>query len=218
METGISIANQFTPDINIQNREAFLKSFDVPPSKVDKAQGYDTMPISALENELDQTYLGLWKTENFRHQVIANEIVGSIDLHVYDPTVKTWIVRTGCAAVMIRQKSGAALTDIGEKIKNGLVMDFPKLSTMCLKAAAKTLGKKFGRDLNRKFEDGYETVYTDEINFNAVLDDVTNRLTSCKRVEELGALWTEYPDLQENPKFKKLFNQFKMKIQYGAAA
>lgn len=215
----LSIAGQFTPDINVQNREAFLKSFDTPPATVQKVQGYDTMPISALETELDETYLGLWKTDNFSFQVIANEIVGTIQLHVYDPTVKTWITRTGCASVMIRQSSGAQITDIGAKIKNGLVMDFPKLSTMCLKAAAKTLGKKFGRDLNRKFEDGYEEKYTHEAEVAALLDELQAKFKACETLQDLGVIWKSYPQFENNSAAKKLFNSAKMKInakQHGA--
>ncbi len=212
MEQQISIAGQFSPDINIQNREAFLKSFDVKPHKVEKVQGYDTMPISALEKTLDETYLGLWKTDTFSYQVIANEIVGTILLHVYDPTVKTWITRIGCASVMIRQTSGAQITDISAKIKNGLVMDFPKLSTMCLKAAAKTLGKKFGRDLNRKFEDGYDTVYSDEIELGNVIADLKAKIDCCHTAAELLAVWNENETLHTNTAAKRLFNSAKMKI------
>lgn len=216
METEIAIKKHFAPSVDIQARENFLKSFDTQPRKIDKAQGYETVPISALETELDQTYMGLWKTDNFTHQVIANEIVGSIQIHVYDPSIKAWITRTGCASVMIRQTKDAQITDIGAKIKNGLVMDFPKLATMCLKAAAKTLGKKFGRDLNRKFEDSYNPVYSDEIALAAIIESVVPKINECKDLRALGALWVEYPDLQENQRFIKLFNQHKMKLQYAA--
>ena len=156
--------------------------------------------------------MGIWKTDNFRHHVIANEIVGTIDLHVYDPTIKTWITRSGNASVMIRQASGSALTDIGAKIKNGLVMDFPKLSSMCLKAAAKTLGKKFGRDLNRKWEDSYEDIYSQQIELGGVMDEIKEKLLTATSTAQLVAIWNEYPDLHDNTAAKKFFNRQKISI------
>lgn len=200
---------------NIQAREAFIKDqLNIRPERTEAKDGIETVPISVLENDLDEIYLGLWKTENFRFQVIANEIVGTIDLHVFDPQAKVWIIRSGSAAVMIRQKKDSEITDIGSKIKNGLMMDFPKLETMCLKAAAKRLGKKFGRDLNRKFEDEYETRYSNEMAVDEVRADVEAKLNNCKSKEELTAAWAEYPDLHNNPRFAKLFTSQKQKLAF----
>lgn len=201
--------------LNIQAREAFIKEqLNSRPEKTDEKDGIETVPISVLENDLDEVYLGLWKTENFRFQVIANEIAGTIDLHVFDPQAKVWIVRSGSAAVMIRQKKDSEITDIGAKIKNGLMMDFPKLETMCLKAAAKRLGKKFGRDLNRKFEDDYEPRYTNEMAVDEVRADVEVKMNNCKTKEELAAIWAEYPSYHENPRFKKIFSSMKAKLSF----
>ena len=197
---------------SIKMREEFVKRLDEKPTKIDKAQGFDTLPISALEHELDEIYMGIWKTDNFRYQVIANEIVGTINLHVFDPTLKTWLTRSGSAAVMIRQKSGADITDIGAKQKNALVMDFPKLETMCLKKAAKSLGKRFGRDLNRKFEDDYNELYTNEIEFNAILEPLTNAVNECNTMEELLKIWNDNKDMQSNSNFKKVFSSRKLKL------
>ena len=212
MQTQLTTQTQYQPDINIQNREQFLKSLDEAPKKIDKAQGHETVPISTLEATLDEVYMGIWKTDNFRHQVIANEIVGTLDLHVFDPTIKAWITRSGNASVMIRQAAGSSLTDIGAKIKNGLVMDFPKLSSMCLKAAAKTLGKKFGRDLNRKWEDSYEDVYTQQIELGGVMDELKEKLSMATTTADLVQIWNEYPDLHNNNAAKKFFNRQKISI------
>lgn len=215
-----SAARGIQPDIppeplNIQARESFIKEqLNIRPEKTDSKDGIETVPISVLENDLDEVYLGLWKTENFRFQVIANEIVGTLDLHVFDPQAKIWIIRSGSAAVMIRQKKDSELTDISAKIKNGLMMDFPKLETMCLKAAAKRLGKKFGRDLNRKYEDEYETRYSNEFAVDEVRADVEAKLNNCKSKEELTAAWAEYPELHSNPRFAKLFTSQKQKLAF----
>lgn len=206
-----------TPEpLNIQARESFIKEqLNIRPERTEEKDGIQTVPISVLENDLDEVYLGLWKTENFRYQVIANEIVGTIDLHVFDPQAKMWIIRSGSAAVMIRQKKDSEITDIGSKIKNGLMMDFPKLETMCLKAAAKRLGKKFGRDLNRKFEDEYETRYSNEFAVDEVRADVEAKFNAIKSADELAKVWNEYPELQANPRFKKLFTSKKQALAYA---
>ena len=215
MQTELTTKDHYAPTIDIKMREEFLKRLDDAPEKVDKAQGYDTVPISTLETTLDEVYMGLWETKNFRHQVIANEIVGTIELSVFDPSAKTWLTRTGGASVMIRKQKDADIQDIGKKIKNGLVMDFPKLHSMCLKAAAKTLGKKFGRDLNRKWEDSYEDVYSQQIDYAAVEDEVIRKMNDCTTIDELKAVYEQYPHLKENKQFKKVFSSKKTQLNYG---
>lgn len=119
--------------------------------------------IGTTERKLDEIFSGLWKAENFRYQVIANEIVGSIDLHYFHPTAKMWIVRTGAAAAMIQMKSkdkggSGDITEIRDKITNTLTKDFPHLKAECIKNAAKSIGTYFGRDLNRGEMPDYETL------------------------------------------------------------
>lgn len=210
--------------IDIQQREKWLASMNTPPEKTAKQQDYknipdksdfDTIPIGILENSLDEVYMGLWKTHTPTYQVVANEIIGTLTLEVFDPTARTWISRVGAGAVTIRQKKDASITDIGSKIKTALQMDFPKLYSMCLKNAAKTLGKRFGRDLNRKFEDIYEPVYSNEIELNSVLDELTAKLNAATTMPELGEIWASYPQFKDNTAAKKLFTSRKTQLAYG---
>ena len=118
------------------------------------------LPISYVENKLDELYYGAWNTKNFQIQVVANEIIGWLDLEVYNAPTQSWITRTGCASVQIQFKSiekggSGNITHIEDKITNTLVKDFPHLKAECIKNACRSLGKAFGRDLNRKFEDEY---------------------------------------------------------------
>lgn len=114
------------------------------------------LPISFVEMTLDEMFFGLWQTVNFRTKVVGNEISGEIDLMVFHPVIEQWITRTGAAATMIRQQKGAGITEIEKKIHNALEMDYPHLKADCIVNAARSLGKLFGRDLNRKFEDMYK--------------------------------------------------------------
>lgn len=141
---------------SLENFQRLLNQY--PPKaeiKVNKqANNSEYLPINVVERVLDELYSGLWEVVNFRTQVIANEIVGSLELRVYHPTAKVWLTRTGAAAVMIQIKRDAALA-VENKIVNTLSKDFPHLKAECLKNAAKSLGVRFGRALNRGADDEY---------------------------------------------------------------
>ncbi len=120
----------------------------------------DDLPISYVEMTLDELYFGLWETVNFKSQLITNEVVGSLELRVFHPITQQWISRTGTASIQImvdrvpdgvtgQEKNRWAL-DPSNKKSNALDMAYPKLKAECTKNAAKSLGKIFGRDLNRK--------------------------------------------------------------------
>ena len=130
------------------------------PEQVKKhKEGFQYMPIGVMETMADQLFFGLWQTTDFKYQVVANEIIGSITLEAFHPVAHTWIKRIGVGAVMIRQKSNSALTDIDSKYKNALVMDFPHLKAECFKNALMGFGNKFGRNLRRDFWEEYDSLY-----------------------------------------------------------
>lgn len=119
-------------------------------------KGFDYLPASFMQMELDEIFLGLWSWEVRSIQVVANEILIQGDLRVFHPITGQWIVRSGVGAAIIRQKKDSAITDIDGKIKDAITMDLPHAETDAFKNAAKKLGKRFGRDLNRKFVDEYD--------------------------------------------------------------
>jgi hypothetical protein len=151
IETARIKLQQFT---KLLNREP-----DQSELRVNKfANNSKYLPVSFIEMALDEYFFGLWNIENFKYQVIANEIVGDLELVVYHPTSLTWIRRSGAGSVQIKTKRESDPMDINNKIQNTLVMDFPKLKAECLKNAAKSFGKLFGRDLNRKDTDDYNPI------------------------------------------------------------
>lgn len=126
-----------------------------------------TVVISHIEMTLDELFFGRWSTVDFKWSAITNEVQGSLELHVVHPITGETIVRTGAASVVItvdkvpdevkdnqQQKNRWAL-DPSNKKSNALDLAFPKLKAECLKNAAQSLGKIFGRDLNRKNRDFY---------------------------------------------------------------
>lgn len=141
-------------------------------------KGYRYLPISFLEMKLDEMFYGLWSVENFRFHVIANEVVGAIDLKVYFSTANEWIIRTGAASVPIQMRSKSKggsgdLTDVNQKYPNALVKNFPALKASCFRNACLSLGKSMGRDLNRELEDEYSPI----IDFNIVEKSQENNIT-----------------------------------------
>jgi len=124
-----------------------------------------TILISHIEMLLDEYFFGEWDTENFKCEQIGNEVVASIDLLVLNPVTLRMKRRVGAAAITIMvDKAPDGLTqhdrnmwalDMSNKKSNALDMGFPKLKAECLKNAANSLGKLFGRDLNRKKQDNF---------------------------------------------------------------
>lgn len=127
-----------------------------------------TLVISHVEMGLDELFLGHWRTQNFTWSAIANEVQGSLELVVKHPVSGWEITRIGAASVIImvdkvpddikdnpQARNEWALNPSNKKA-NALDLAFPKLKSECLKNAALSLGRIFGRDLNRKNKDIYQ--------------------------------------------------------------
>ena len=125
-----------------------------------------TLVISHVETTLDEMFFGHWRTENFKWERMANEVVGSIDLVVIHPISGYELRRSGAASIIIMVDRAPQNLDNVERNRwalnadnkkpNALDLAFPKLKTECIKNAALSLGKLFGRDLNRKNFDVYK--------------------------------------------------------------
>jgi hypothetical protein len=172
------------------------------------------VPISHIQTLLDQLFFGLWQTKNFNYKVIGNELVGSIELFVYHPVIKEWLVRTGVSATQIRQSKGAQITDINSKIKNALEMDAPHLYADCIKSACKTLGPAFGRDLNRDFVDNYRSLLSEHINKNVYnVKEVEQQVKKISDRLELLNLWDSNPIWQSDEEIISIFEERKRDIE-----
>lgn len=163
---------------------------DPPDSELDKTPDgkAKTLPISFVEMNLDELFLGLWETENFTWSAITNEVQGSLELVVTHPITGQKIKRTGAASIVITvdsltddEKKGMskparnlyALNPENKK-PNALDLGFPKLKAECVKNAAQSLGKIFGRDINRKKADKFQPIYKtlSDAGFSALLERI----------------------------------------------
>ena len=162
-------SQQLATLLNSEPEKQFLKT----------RSGFSYLPISYIQTKLDEIFgIGLWGFTEPKIMIVANEMVGTVELSFFHPVANTWVKRAGIASVMIRQNKGADITDISAKIKNSLEMDAPHLLTDCIKNAVKSLGKVFGRDLNREFVDSYDSSTAVEI-------DGENHTLSLPKLPEL---------------------------------
>ena len=212
IDSSKELQNSTQPDIQVKAREEWLKRFDAAPERIEKYSGASYVPISVVEHSLNQDYMGLWSLDTPTYQVVANQIVGTAVLHVFDLNAKVWIRRVGFGAVVIRQSSGAQVTDASAIIKNALVMDFAKLKTEILKNAVKTLGKKYGGDLNRAIEDNYEPIYTNENDKKELIEYAKANLPSIANIKDLDNFYLSY-DLGAYPETIELCNNHRMYLQ-----
>lgn len=147
------------------NKEPDPREFDKTPDG-----RADYLPISFVEMTLDELFLGLWSTENFKWSAITNEVQGSLELVVIHPVTRTQIRRVGAGSIVImvdslsqedkdrmsKQARNEFALSPSNKKPNALDLAFPKLKAECLKNAAQSLGKVFGRDINRKNKDVFK--------------------------------------------------------------
>lgn len=156
--------------------QKFLSLINKKPTKIAEynvaGTKFNYVPVESLEANLDRHYFGLWSTENFKYQVVGNEITGSLDLVVFHPIAKVWVKRTGCGAVQIRCKAGSE-PGLNSKIKNALQMDLPHLESECIKNACQKLGRLFGRGLRRDINEDYTPLIKDVSEIDA---EVTGKL------------------------------------------
>jgi len=128
-----------------------------PPKKMlNRENGFLTLPISWVEAKLRSIFLGKVKFHSFFYTVIGNEITGTITIECFHPVTREWLQYVGAASKFIQQRktSDGKKTPLDQwetyKFPNGIEKTLPALKSMCVKNAAKQIGKCFGSDLNRK--------------------------------------------------------------------
>ncbi len=187
MEQNTQLTTQQERVIQMQ---AFLEKLNREPDQSELDRTPDgkakTLPISFVEMTLDELFMGQWGTENFTTKVVANEVVGELELWVLHPVTGVIIKRSGAAGIIIqvdkapenvqgKERNQWAL-DVMNKKSNALDLGYPKLKAECVKNAAQSLGKIFGRDLNRKKADKFQKqmLPISDIAFTKLMERVEN--------------------------------------------
>lgn len=169
-ETGLETSSQADQRKQfIKELESFTKSLNLTPNpvKVQQHQGYDYIPISTIEKDLDKVYFGLVQYEVIDYKQIFNEVACHARIKVFHPILRQWLHYDGLGAAVIQQDANTKVADFMlHKKANAGQLTFPKAYAEAIKNAAKKIGKRFGSDLNRKFEDNYIGFIKDEADPN----------------------------------------------------
>lgn len=172
----IAVTTQNDPEFlkRIQKFQELLNKQPDPKALDKTADGKaQTVTISHIEMTLDELFFGQWSLSEPKYQREFNEVIGSAVLTVIHPITGREIKRLGFAAILITQDSGSSLQDFNiAKKKNALDLSFPKLKAEILKNAAQSLGKVFGRDLNRKSHniDNYNPLFKGDLALPALAE------------------------------------------------
>jgi ribosomal protein S17E len=191
----------------MQSLEQFNKTLQTPPDPKTLQKTPDGkaeyLPIDFVENQLREDFGGLVQFIIVSERRELNEYIVVARIKIFHPIARTWMEYDGIGAAQIMQDSGASISQFNEtKKKNALEMNAPKAYSEAIKNAAKKIGKKYGGSINRKFEDGYEAIYTTaEVSATAI-----EELRKCKTKAEASEVLGKYPDLKDNKEFRKVAN------------
>lgn len=215
MET--ALAKQMDKDLFIEI-EAFTQKLNVEPNKAWLQKTPDGkaeyIPIGILENQLRQDFAGLLQFELKSERRELNEFIVVATIKVFHPVIKQWMSYDGIGSIPIMQDAESTLDNFNStKKKNALGKNAPNAYAEAIKNAAKKIGKKYGADINRKFEDAYEPENT----VAATLDTLLPQMIQANNKTELVMLWETYPELQKSNNFKLAFTYHKDRLTKAGA-
>lgn len=183
-----------------EKMQNFTKILNAAPKKekIKQHQGYEYLPISTVEKELDKMFFGLVQYECVSYSQIFNEIACHARIKVFHPVINQWMVYDGLGSAVIQQDSGTKVYDFNQfKKANALQLTLPKAYAEAIKNAAKKIGKRFGADINRKHEDEYEPmpIKVSKKSKNELEDErVLHLIQDAQTIEELDKIKNTVPE------------------------
>lgn len=122
------------------NTTEYLKRISQDPTNVLAAEDgdYDYQPVSHLRDLLDEIYDGEWSWDLDRETIGKGEAIAKGTLSFRHPGTGGVVHRSGTAAL---------------PLSKGLRLDYPKLSSGAFTNACKSIGRVFGRELNKDKDD-----------------------------------------------------------------
>jgi hypothetical protein len=182
--------------INLENFTARLNK-SPKKEKIQKHQGYEYLPISVVEKELDKNFFGLVQYECISYSQIFNEIACHARIKVFHPVIMQWVNYDGLGSAVIQQDANTKVYDFNQfKKPNALQLTLPKAYAEAIKNAAKKIGKLFGADINRKFEDVYEPLIGKEKKTPEQVheDRMSKLIQDCTSIDDLAKLRKDTPE------------------------
>ena len=149
---GENLDLQRTNDLNVLlNQDPSPKWIKDHPT----ADNVKYIPISIIEWLLTFLFVS-WRVEILDSKILGNAVTVTIRLYFRDPISGEEKWTDGIGAAPLQTNKGAGATDFNQ-LKNAAVMiAAPMAKTYAIKDAAETLGKIFGKDLNRKDQAAYD--------------------------------------------------------------
>jgi len=158
----------------ITKQTQFVQDMNVDPDKnyVRKNEdGSFYLPISHVQNLLDEVFLGIWSFEVSNTVFGRKWARGSGVMEVTHPVTGDKIKRSGDAAIILT---------------GNLRTDSPRLEAMILLSCAKKFGKVFGRDLNRKKDDApLPVVRVEKVDLSVEEKRMETLIKECDNLREL---------------------------------
>ena len=117
------------------------------PQIIKTFHGVKYIPIEIIEGMLDKYFQGAWEITNLHYSIEINSVVVSLDVKVFHPVRHIWITRSGIGSVPVQMDSQS------NTIKPmALQKNLPAAKAIAFKNAAQSLGRLFGRNINRGFD------------------------------------------------------------------
>lgn len=160
--------------------------------------GYKYLPVERLEYLMTMIY-GKWTIEVKAVQLIANSVTVTVRVHYLDPITgqMEWIDGVGASPIQTDKEAGAI--DFNKMKASAIQMSAPSAKTYAFKDAVETLGKIFGKDLNRKDLISYGFLENTIKDLTPDIEKTISLLESCKTKESLVAIWANIsPALKTN--------------------
>ena len=147
-----------------------------PPKKWIKehpiAKGVRYLPIDKVEYLLTKIFVE-WYVEVKESKLLANSILTIIRLYYRNPVTGEICWTEGVGAAALQVNAGEKASDFDKLKFNAVEISAPKSKTQAIKDAAETLGKIFGKDLNRR----------DVLSYDDLIND-TDRFKDAKFIEK----------------------------------
>lgn len=142
---------EFTKKLNTAPDKDKIRVREEPGQKP-----YKYLPISTVEKDLFKMYFGLVQFEILNYYHVLNEVVVTARIKVFHPVIYQWLNYDGIGAGLLQQDAKTKVADfIHYKKGNSQKLASPNAYAEAIKNGAKKIGKRFGSDLNREFEDFY---------------------------------------------------------------
>lgn len=136
--------------LTLQNYKELLNKN--PSSKWVRTNPYSNnakyLPIRIVEELLNEIF-PFWQAKQIGEpKILANSVVVSVELWVFNPIINEWLTYPGIGAVPIELQSGSDPTDFSKINAKSLHKNAPAALSFAINNAAKKIGRLFGSHLN----------------------------------------------------------------------